>query len=307
MFCTEEDVNYIISYAKTLVDHINDGKNVPRQLKSIQYVVFAGMIAHYGFDYVDTIYKAFSSSNFVYTKDSFEDITKNISLPGIKNRNITQVGSFVMLGAKENFGGNVQINRTIYITDNDEHESFDRFLEKVVHEINHVVNSVNNPIVMYRGTKSFRIGMSVSEIGGERGFGRILEESVNVLQTADIMKEILSFSRFKVLDPGVGYVLCRIRTAAKYPRVEGYGYELTTPIVKDLYSNKKFKNLVVGCRLNGLINPIKVDFDSKVGEGCYFRFCDAINAIDNKGRVWWDRSDEERLANQYIKKYNACR
>ena len=307
MFCTEEDVNYIISYAKTLVDHINDGKNVPRQLKSIQYVVFAGMIAHYGFDYVDTIYKAFSSSNFVYTKDSFEDITKNISLPGIKNRNITQVGSFVMLGAKENFGGNVQINRTIYITDNDEHESFDRFLEKVVHEINHVVNSVNNPIVMYRGTKSFRIGMSVSEIGGERGFGRILEESVNVLQTADIMKEILSFSRFKVLDPGVGYVLCRIRTAAKYPRVEGYGYELTTPIVKDLYSNKKFKNLVVGCRLNGLINPIRVDFDSKVGEGCYFRFCDAINAIDNKGRVWWDRSDEERLANQYIKKYNACR
>ena len=307
MFCTEEDVNYIISYAKTLVDHINDGKNVPRQLKSIQYVVFAGMIAHYGFDYVDTIYKAFSSSNFVYTKDSFEDITKNISLPGIKNRNITQVGSFVMLGAKENFGGNVQINRTIYITDNDEHESFDRFLEKVVHEIDHVVNSVNNPVVMYRGSKSFRIGMSVSEIGGERGFGRILEESVNVLQTADIMKEILSFSRFKVLDPGVGYVLCRIRTAAKYPRVEGYGYELTTPIVKDLYSNKKFKNLVVGCRLNGLINPIRVDFDSKVGEGCYFRFCDAINAIDNKGRVWWDRSDEERLANQYIKKYNACR
>ena len=98
---------------------------------------------------------------------------------------------------------------------------YDRFLEKVVHEINHVVNSVNKPVVLYHGSKSFRIGMSVSEIGGERGFGRILEESVNVLQTADIMKEILNFSRFKVLDSGIGYVLCRIRTAAKYPRVEG--------------------------------------------------------------------------------------
>ena len=121
------------------------------------------------------------------------------------------------------------------------------------------------------------------------------------------MKEILNFSRFKVLDSGIGYVLSRIRTAAKYPRVEGYGYEFTTPIVKELYSNNKFKNLVVGSRLNGLINPIRVDFDSKVGEGCYYRFCDAINAIDNKGRVWWDRSDEEKLASQYIKKYNACK
>ena len=307
MFCTEEDVNYILSYSKTLVDHLNQGKTVPRQLKSIQYVVFAGLIAHYGFDAVDTIYKAFSSSNFVYTKDSFEDITKNINISGIQNRNITRVGSFVTLGAKERLDGKMQISRTIYITDNDEYESFDRFLEKVVHEINHVVNSVNKPVVLYHGSKSFRIGMSVSEIGGERGFGRILEESVNVLQTADIMKEILNFSRFKVLDPGIGYVLCRIRTAAKYPRVEGYGYEFTTPIVKELYSNNKFKNLVVGSRLNGLINPIRVDFDSKVGEGCYYRFCDAINAIDNKGRVWWDRSDEEKLASQYIKKYNACK
>ena len=46
MFCTDENVNYILSYAKTLVDNMNKGRNVPRELKSIQYVVFAGLIAH---------------------------------------------------------------------------------------------------------------------------------------------------------------------------------------------------------------------------------------------------------------------
>ena len=306
MFCTDENVNYILSYAKTLVDNMNKGRNVPRELKSIQYVVFAGLIAHYGFDHVDTIYKAFNSSNFVYTKDSFENITKNFKISGIKESDIGRVGSFVSLSAMPRLDGKMQINRTIYITDNTKDEAPDKFLEKVVHEINHVVNSVNEPIVLYQGVKSFRIGMSVSEINGTRGFGRILEESFNVLQTADIMKEIINFSQYDIVDPEIKRGLDKIKYAYGRPR-NGYGYEFTTPIVKELYSNNKFKNLVVGSRLSGLINPIRIDFDSKVGEGCYYRFCDAINAIDNKGRVWWDRSDEEKLASQYIKKYNACK
>ena len=306
MFCTDENVNYILSYAKTLVDNMNKGRNVPRELKSIQYVVFAGLIAHYGFDHVDTIYKAFNSSNFVYTKDSFENITKNFKISGIKESDIGRVGSFVSLSAMPRLDGKMQINRTIYITDNTKDEAPDKFLEKVVHEINHVVNSVNEPIVLYQGVKSFRIGMSVSEIAGNRGFGRILEESFNVLQTADIMKEILKFTQYDIIDPEIKILLDKIKYAYGQPR-NGYGYEFTTPIVRELYNNRKFRNLVVSSRLSGLIRPIRVDFDSKVGEGCYFRFCDAINAIDNKGRVWWDRSEEERLANQYIKKYNACR
>ena len=306
MFCTDENVNYILSYAKTLVDNMNKGRNVPRELKSIQYIVFAGLIAHYGFDHVDTIYKAFNSSNFVYTKDSFENITKNFKISGIKESDIGRVGSFVSLSAMPRLDGKMQINRTIYITDNTKDEAPDKFLEKVVHEINHVVNSVNEPIVLYQGVKSFRIGMSVSEIAGNRGFGRILEESFNVLQTADIMKEILKFTQYDIMDPEIKILLDKIKYAYGQSR-NGYGYEFTTPIVRELYNNRKFRNLVVSSRLSGLIRPIRVDFDSKVGEGCYYKFCDAINGVDTNGRVWWHKCDEERLAEQYIKKYNASR
>lgn len=306
MFCTDENVNYILSYSKTLIDNMNKGRSVPKELKTIQYIVFAGLISHYGFEHVDTIYKAFNSSNFVYTKDSFEDITKNVKYHGIKNSEIGRVGSFVSLSARPRLDGKMQINRTIYITDNTKDEAPDKFLEKVVHEINHVVNSVNQPIVLYQGVKSFRIGMSVSEIGGTRGFGRILEESFNVLQTADIMKEIMKLTQYDIVDPEIKSGLDRIRYAYCQPR-NGYGYEFTTPIVRELYNNRKFRNLVVGSRLSGLIKPIRIDFDSKVGEGSYYKFCDTVDSIDSEGRVWWHKSDEERLAEQYIKKYNACR
>ena len=306
MFCTDESINYILSYAKTLVDNMNKGRVIPKELKTIQYIVFGGLIAHYGFEHVDTIYKAFNSSNFVYTKDSFEELTKNVNYHGIKNNEIGKVGSFVSLSARPRLDGKMQINRTIYIMDNTKDEAPDLFLEKVVHEINHVVNSVNQPIVLYQGVKSFRIGMSVSEINGTRGFGRILEESFNVLQTADIMKEIINFSQYDIVDPEIKRGLDKIKYAYGRQR-NGYGYEFTTPIIRDLYNNRKFRNLVVGSRLSGLIKPIRVEFDSKGGEGSYYKFCDTVDSIDTEGRVWWHKSEEEKLAEQYIKKYNACR
>ena len=306
MFCTDENVNYVLSYAKTLVDNMNKGRIVPKELKSIQYVVFAGLLAHYGFEHVETIYKAFNSSNFVYTKDSFEDITKNVKISGIKDIDVSNVGSFVTLGARRRPDGKMQINRTIYITDNKADEAPDKFLEKVVHEINHVVNSVNQPIVLYQGVKSFRIGMGVSEIGGSRGFGRLLEESVNVLQTADSMTDIVGFTQYTILDPEIKEVLDKIKYAYGQKR-PGYGYEVTAPLIRDLYNNRKFRNLVVGSRLSGLIKPIRIDFDSKVGEGCYYRFCDTINTLDSNGRVWWNKSEEEKLIDEYVKKYNACK
>ena len=306
MFCTDESINYILSYAKTLVDNMNKGRVIPKELKTIQYIVFGGLIAHYGFEHVDTIYKAFNSSNFVYTKDSFEELTKNVNYHGIKNNEIGKVGSFVSLSARPRLDGKMQINRTIYIMDNTKDEAPDLFLEKVVHEINHVVNSVNQPIVLYQGVKSFRIGMSVSEINGTRGFGRILEESFNVLQTADIMKEIINFSQYDIVDPEIKRGLDKIKYAYWRQR-NGYGYEFTTPIIRDLYNNRKFRNLVVGSRLSGLIKPIRVEFDSKVGEGSYYKLCDTVDSIDTEGRVWWHKSEEEKLAEQYIKKYNACR
>ena len=200
----------------------------------------------------------------------------------------------------------MQINRTIYITDNKADEAPDKFLEKVVHEINHVVNSVNQPIVLYQGVKSFRIGMGVSEIGGSRGFGRLLEESFNVLQTADIMTEIVGFTQYTILDPEIKEVLDKIKYAYGQKR-PGYGYEITAPLIRDLYNNRKFRNLVVGSRLSGLIKPIRIDFDSKVGEGCYYRFCDTINTLDSNGRVWWNKSEEEKLIDEYVKKYNASK
>ena len=56
MFTTDEAVNYILNASKMIVDEINKDKNCPKELKEIQYLIFAGMVAYYGYEYIELIH-----------------------------------------------------------------------------------------------------------------------------------------------------------------------------------------------------------------------------------------------------------
>ncbi len=305
MFGNDENVNYILNYSKMLVDQMNVGKNIPSELKVIQYLVFAGFIAQYGFENIELIHKTFKTSNFVYTKEPFEKIVK--TMPHLKGlpKDVATIGSFVSLQTSIDSFGRYHINRTVYVMDNNPFEAADLFLEKVVHEINHIINSLNNAIVIYKGNKAIRTGLRVSSLYSNDEFGRILDEDINVLQTAEIMEKIIEFSKYEVEDREIRRALKKLKRCSG--KREGYGYETTVPIMKDLYANPKFKNLVVGSRLSGLVKPVRLDFDSKVGEGCYYQFCDLLDEIDKDPSMFWLKGAEEAKARQFIKKYNASR
>lgn len=59
-FTTEESVNYILNYSKMLINEMSKKKaRIQDCYKNEQIIILAAMISYYGFENLDTIYKAF--------------------------------------------------------------------------------------------------------------------------------------------------------------------------------------------------------------------------------------------------------
>lgn len=76
MYYTNEAVNSLFEYSKRFVDQINTTKKFvcPKELREIQYLIFAGMISYYGFEHIQEIYDSFQKAGFHYSKKSIYDL-----------------------------------------------------------------------------------------------------------------------------------------------------------------------------------------------------------------------------------------
>ena len=298
MFNTEENVNYILNYSKQLVDSIGLNDDNFRVLK---YIIFAGLISYYGFEAIENIYKTFAKTGFIYSKDSPENTickeSKNYS-DIARELSRGQIPAYLSCGIEKNSMGQIRIVRNIYI--------FEKFfvtpdldLEVIVHEINHVINSINNPICLRNGNKVLRVGVMLNGLEYDFVEGRTLEESINVLQAAEIVEHILEFTQYNIEDKEIARELEKLKYAYGKKR-NGYGYGNTTFIIKDLYMNERFNYLLKKHRLSGLIKPIREDFDSKVGCDAMSDFSRVLDEINSK----YVDVDGTNKAFEYVKKYN---
>lgn len=305
MFYTDEAVNDLFAYSKILVDKINKYKNCSQQLRVLQYIIFAGMISYYGFEYVDTLYRAFTVPNFYYTSDSLDKImnSQNLYDPSVQNfLNAGDVGAFVLIRFNSGCFGNLSVNRDIYVIE-DKDIMPDELIEKIIHEINHIVNSVNNPICIKNGKQVVRNGLSVIGVDDSVRTYNMLEESVNVLQSADIMEHILGFTQYYVKDLEIKKQLDMIKYAFGSKR-EGLGYEFAIPTVRPLYLNPEFNKVLKRQRMVGKILPIKENFENKVGEGSYGEFCKSLDDLEASCNSFWSKNFYNIKAKTYVNAYN---
>lgn len=168
--------------------------------------------------------------------------------------------------------------------------------------MNHVVNSIRYPICVRESKKVSRVGLAV--ICSQYREAMSLEESINVLQTTDILLHILNFTQYEVLDQEISQALDRIKHYYGKER-ESTGYEYTVPIVKPLYENKKFNYLLKEKRLNADIKDIRDDFDSKTEPGSFYKLANKFDEIYslNYSPLILERIDEsEEIVKQYLKK-----
>ena len=232
----------------------------------MQYLIFAGMISYYGFEYIEEICQMFKETEFIYSSMSMVNILKNLNLYNSQEENMLKVGkmpAFCVPGVV--CDGKLTRKNSIFITTDYDLSPVD-LLDSVAHECNHVVNSINKSILIDDGKVFFRTGLSVSGKSDSNGHG--LEEGINVLQTADIINEILRLTEFDIDDPFIANAISNIKYARGTSH-SGKGYEFLVPFIKLLYDNRTFCSVVKDARMSGDIDKIEWEFDRKVGKNAF--------------------------------------
>ena len=295
----EKEVNEFLNFCKENIKQIDHALGVNDDLVDVKAIAFAGLVSYYGEEYFNDIYNAFLKTKFVRSSDSINELLVGfgMSLEDALKYSEHCPFTFYMPVAKKDLKTNkYSIERTIYVSDYNDHMIL---VESIVHQMNHVINSMNNPIVNKRNCGlGSRMGISFDCFATRKCESLELEEAYNRLQVSDIMERIMTFSIFDISVLGVGSILDSIfHNIGFIEEKDDYMIE----IIKPLYLDQEFNKTLVERRLSGRLAGIREEFDSKTSEGTYLEFvslCDklALNEQEN------DKETAKRLVKMYLGK-----
>ena len=306
-FCSDNAVNALLNYSKIIVEQICGNYERPKELKSIQYLIFAGMISYYGFEHIDEITKAFRKNKFFYTKLPVVDFLQgqNVSneVLDILSQDDTCAYFYQNYFYRKSTGKYFSEGKVV-VSDAKKYAP-DMLLEYTTHEVNHAVNSVMKDITPVGKSFISRIGMHEKDHRTKSTKNMMFEETVNVLQTAEIMDHILQFTNYKILDSEMRYTLDSIKYAADSKRM-GLGYYSVTPIIRPLYEDDKFKCVLKERRIDGNVSAISSEFDAKAGKDAFDSLSSCLdNAYLERNKMFSfnvNKMNAERLVKQYVRR-----
>ena len=272
----DETINDYFEYAKKSILQINQVMNVEDDaLVDAKSVVFAGMLAYYGQDFLNDIYLAFLKTEFVLCDEKVDEtIGKKYNLNSKQMEFVRKhcPGTFYEVIATKDLATNkCRFKRKIYI-DND--LDSDILLRGIVHQMNHVINSIHNPVLKKQGNLGSRMGISFEQFESRKSNEYEVEEAINQLQTDDIMGEIFGFRFYSIEDSSIGNLISSayLKDEAKKVENDVESENLIIQIIKPLYDHAIFGSSLVDDRINGNLNEIKRSFDSSTEAGCFFTF-----------------------------------
>ena len=285
LFCTDESVNYLLNYSKLMVDEISQNKASQNDFKSFQYLIFAGMISYYGFEHIDAIYKAFHNTEFINVSSDSNGVFDEAG------RRTTADCQTVLSFRNGKYHIKNSIRYLLSISD------VSQLLDCLIHEVNHVVNSVMSPICKRDSSLVYRMGVNIYALDDSFSESEILEETFNVLQTQEIKGHIRSFLNYSIYDSNIAATLDILRRAkVNWGEI---GYESVVPDIKPLYLHRDFNCLLKENRLSGDIKEIRFAFDQKVGIGSFVDLSNHLEAIWNQ-RDYRQKAKVYELVSRYI-------
>lgn len=307
-FCSDDAVNGLFNYSKKVVDQICVNDERPRELRTIQYLIFAGMISYYGFEHIKAITIAFRKNKFFYTKEAMADFLaqqKDISQETLDVLDKDDTCAYFYQNYFYKKLTNEYFSTGKIVVSDSSNFAPAELLEFTTHEVNHAVNSVVKGIVPIGNSFVTRMGIYSKDFRDRSRKNKNLEEAINVLQTAEIMDHILEFTNYNVSDSEIRYTLDGLRYAAGTKR-EGLGYTLTTPIIRPLYEDNYFNKMLKDKRMDGNVSVISREFDSKAGQGAFSALascCDDIYSPKTSNSNYYaDKVKAETIVRQYVKR-----
>ena len=273
---SENKINSILEYSRMLVDSLSGG--VKDEISYYKYLIFAGMIKYYGREYIDDIYRAFQKSSVIKSENSIlNSFSKYLCIEESVLEEIRALDPIAYLSPSvfvDEMGHLVDDKKNIYVSLGDASKM--DVLFSLTSEFNKVLNSVNRSIGKDNDGSFTRRGVSTRRVDGVNS-SKLFEDAINFMQTEDIVREIVGFSNFNIENDDIRSSLDGI---GKSLRGKYYGnLESISDLVRPLYEDERFSNVLKTSRINGTIDIIKEEFDSVVGEGSFQKMCDAVDFI----------------------------
>ncbi len=254
-------INEFIKCGRESIRQINHAMGVIEDLlEDFKTLVFAGMLSYYGREYVNDIYLAFLNMSFVTTDFHMKELIAKMYSLSDKDLKYLQrhaPGTFYDAVAVKKSFKDYRFKRTIYVSKREVDNT--TLLESLVHQANHVLNSVHNPIVYNQGLNS-RMGVAIEQFDGRGVVGLGLEETINQLQVIDMMKKISTFRVYKISDEKAGELLDSLFHSKPDKEEKDYILLLT---ISPLYQNETFQHMLINKRMSGQIDHILTEFNSK--------------------------------------------
>lgn len=264
-FTNEESVNYILNYSQMLINEMAKTKTKKKDCyKTEQAIILAAMISYYGFENLDTIYKAFEKTYF----------SDEIIPMESKNKN-TLIESYCSFDISRDLNNRYYIDRTINFGVKQLNES--EKVKSLTHEINHIVNSIISSICKRNNSLLFRSGMALHSLDGMYSESVYFEEAVDESQAIEIFDIIGLFKNFNIKNPSIAQEIQKIN-----PNIVRDDYKILVSSIKPLYMNQEFNYILKNKRLTGELKEIRKHFDDKVGIPNAFQ--DLSKEMDNLER-----------------------
>lgn len=232
--------------------------------KTEQAIILAAMISYYGFENLDTIYKAFEKTYF----------SDEIIPMESKNKN-TLIEAYCSFDISRDLNNRYYIDRTINFGVKQLNES--EKVKSLTHEINHIVNSIISSICKRNNSLLFRSGMALHSLDGMYSESVYFEEAVDESQAIEIFDIIGLFKNFNIKNPSIAQEIQKIN-----PNIVRDDYKILVSSIKPLYMNQEFNYILKNKRLTGELKEIRKHFDDKVGIPNAFQ--DLSKEMDNLER-----------------------
>lgn len=254
----------ILEREKIFIENISNINNYDNNIKHLLYIIIPAFIIKYGTEYERLI----------------QDTFKNVLIIGNKEPNKQLMAFYTSLPYYNNNELNI---KQLIIINNYNKNNLIEFIDSIVHEFNHALNSYKNTYIIKEDYIYLRTGLSyikhdkntLKPIDKDKSY--VLEEILNTKQTEDIINII---KEIKTNDYTMNNLIDSINNETKN-EFESKAYFLENYICKEILNNKTFTSTLSNLRINGNINDIEDWFNNICGKNKYEIFINSLNTIMN--------------------------
>ena len=244
-------LNELFKMTKIIVNNDLKRNNYNSDINHLLYIIIPAFIIRYNIKNQNKIINTFKEVPIVlFEKEDRVHQAYYVSIPSITNNKIK---------TRKYIGINHYANKPLL-----------EYIDNIIHEYNHAINSMINEITFDKTSFSLRTGLTKTIYPKNdirhphKDDAYILDEIINTRQTEEIINIINSFSNYHINDPEITTALYSIGNSIN-KSYSSNAYYLQATICKELMNNKTLISVLSNMRFNGNIEDIPYFFDNITG------------------------------------------